>query len=82
MHLFSSEFLNHFYDCYSELILRLIAKNPTSGHISREIHNSKANMHSNVTAILQVGIYPEKSIIQKQTCTLMFLEALFIIAKT
>ena len=29
-----------------------------------------------------LGIYPDKAIIQKDTCTPMFIEALFTIAKT
>ena len=33
-------------------------------------------------AILFLGIYPEKIIIQKDTCTPMFIAALFTIAKT
>ena len=33
-------------------------------------------------AIPLPGIYPEKTIIQKDTCTSMFIEALFTIAKT
>ena len=33
-------------------------------------------------AILLLGIYPEKTIIRKDTCTPMFTEALFTIAKT
>ena len=33
-------------------------------------------------AILLLGILPEKTVIQKDTCTLMFTEALFIISKT
>ena len=33
-------------------------------------------------AIPLLGIYPEKSIIQKETCTTMFIAALFTIAKT
>ena len=33
-------------------------------------------------AIPLLGIYPEKTIIQKDTCTPMFTAALFIIAKT
>ena len=33
-------------------------------------------------AIPLLGIYPEKTIIQKDTCTPMFIAALFIIAKT
>ena len=33
-------------------------------------------------AIPLLGIYPEKTIIQKDTCTLMFIAALFTIAKT
>ena len=33
-------------------------------------------------AITLLGIYPEKSIIQKDTCTPMFIAALFTIAKT
>ena len=33
-------------------------------------------------AIPLLGIYPEKSIIQKDTCTPMFIAALFIIART
>ena len=34
------------------------------------------------TAIPLLGIYPEKTIIQKDTCTSMFIAALFIIART
>ena len=33
-------------------------------------------------AIPLLGIYPDKTIIQKDTCTLMFIAALFTIAKT
>ena len=33
-------------------------------------------------AILILGIYPEKTIIQKDTCTLMFTAALFTIARS
>ena len=33
-------------------------------------------------AISPLGIYLDKTTIQKDTCTLMFIEALFIIAKT
>ena len=33
-------------------------------------------------AIPPLGIYPEKTIIQKDTCTLMFIPALFTIART
>ena len=33
-------------------------------------------------AIPLLGIYPDKTIIQKDTCTLMFIVALFTIAKT
>ena len=33
-------------------------------------------------AIPFLGIYPEKTIIQKDTCTFMFIAALFTIAKT
>ena len=33
-------------------------------------------------AVLLLGIYPDKSIIQKDTCTTVFNEALFTIAKT
>ena len=33
-------------------------------------------------AIPLLGIYPEKTIIQKDTCTLMFIATLFTIAKT
>ena len=33
-------------------------------------------------AIPLLGIYPEKTIIQKDTCTPMFIAALFTIAKT
>ena len=32
--------------------------------------------------ILLLGIYPDKTIIQKDTCTPMFIAALFTIAKT
>ena len=34
------------------------------------------------TAIPLLGIYPEKTIIQKETCTTMFAAALFTIART
>ena len=34
------------------------------------------------TAISLLGIYPEKTIIQKDTCTSMFTAALFTITKT
>ena len=33
-------------------------------------------------AIPQLGIYPEKTIIQKESCTKMFIAALFTIART
>ena len=33
-------------------------------------------------AIPLLGIYPEKTIIQKETCTIMFIAALFTIART
>ena len=33
-------------------------------------------------AILLLGIYPEKTIIQKESCTTMFIAALFTIART
>ena len=33
-------------------------------------------------AVLLLSVYPEKSIFQKDTCTTMFIAALFIIAKT
>ena len=33
-------------------------------------------------AISLLGIYPEKTIIQKQSCTTMFIAALFTIART
>ena len=34
------------------------------------------------SAILLLGIYPNKTVIQKDTCTSMFIAALFAIAKT
>ena len=34
------------------------------------------------SAISSLGIYPEKTLIQKDTCTPMFIAALFTIAKT
>ena len=34
------------------------------------------------TAIPLLGIYPEKTIIQKESCTTMFTAALFTIART
>ena len=34
------------------------------------------------TTIPLLGIYPEKTIIQKETCTTMFIAALFTIART
>ena len=33
-------------------------------------------------AISLLGIYPEKAIIQKDTCTLMFIAVLFTVART
>ena len=33
-------------------------------------------------AIPLLGIYPEKTIVQKESCTAMFIEALFTIART
>ena len=33
-------------------------------------------------AIQLLGIYPEKTIMQKETCTTTFIEALFTIART
>ena len=36
----------------------------------------------NDPAIPLLGIYPEKTIIQKETCTTMFIAALFPIART
>ena len=33
-------------------------------------------------AIPQLGVYPEKTIIQKESCTKMFIAGLFTIAKT
>ena len=33
-------------------------------------------------AIPLLGIYPEKTIIQRETCTTMFIAALFTVAKT
>ena len=33
-------------------------------------------------AIILLGIYPEKNMIQKDTCTPVFISALFTIAKT
>ena len=44
--------------------------NPTPGHISRENSNLKRYIH------------PKKSIIQKESCTTMFIAALFTIART
>ena len=35
-----------------------------------------------VTAIPLLGIYPEKTIIQKEACTTMFIAAIFTIART
>ena len=34
------------------------------------------------TAILLLGIYPEKTIIQKESCTPTFIAALFVIARS
>ena len=39
-------------------------------------------MYKNLTTIPLPGIYPEKTIIQKDTCTPVFTVALFTIAKT
>ena len=33
-------------------------------------------------AVTLLGIYPEKTIIEKDTCTLLFIVALFTIART
>ena len=35
-----------------------------------------------ITRLLLLGIYPEKTIIQKDTCTPMFIAALFTIARS
>ena len=37
---------------------------------------------SYILAIPLLGIYPEKTIIQKDTCTLVFIAGLFTIART
>lgn len=42
----------------------------------------KLNIELPYAEISILGIYPEKSIIQKDTCILMLIAALFIIAKT
>ena len=44
---------------------------------SIEVHQKTKNR-----AIPLLGIYPDKTIIQKNTCTFMFIAALFTIAKT
>ena len=40
------------------------------------------SLKASITAIPPLGIYPEKTIIQKESCTTMFIAALFTIART
>ena len=47
----------------------------------RFLKNLKIELPYN-PAILLLGIYPEKTIIQKESCTTMFIAALFTIART
>ena len=47
----------------------------------RFLKKLKIELPSN-RAIPLLGVYPDKKVIQKDTCTPMFIEALFTIAKT
>ena len=47
-----------------------------------EVPQKTKNKLSYVPAIPLLGIYPDKPIIRKDTCTPMFIAALFAIAKT
>ena len=49
---------------------------------SMEGHQKSKNRVAYDLAISLLGIYPDKTIIQKDTCTPMFRAALFTIAKT
>ena len=53
--------------------------------IQSEVSQKEKNKYSMLPydpAIPLLGIYPEKAIIQKDTCTPMFIEELFTIART
>ena len=55
---------------------------PNQIEIYKEHHGRIREEKDTDWTISQLGIYPEKTIIQKDTCTLMFIAALFTIAKT
>ena len=57
-------------------------KFPNQIEIYKEHHSRIREEKDTDRTISQLGIYPEKTIIQKDTCTLMFMAALFTIAKT
>ena len=51
-------------------------------HYGEQYGGSSENILPYDAAIPLVGIYPDKTLIQKDTCTAMFIAALFTIAKT
>ena len=57
-------------------------KFPNQIEIYKEHHSRIREEKDTDRTVSQLGIYPEKTIIQKDTCTLMFIAALFTIAKT
>ena len=58
-------------------------KNPKQPKINTQINKLKKKIELPYDpAIPLPGIYPEKNIIQKDTCTTMFIAALFTIART
>ena len=61
--------------------LKLLGNYPTVSLIKTGPHTIKAELPYD-PAISLPGIYPDKTIIQKDTCTPMFIAALFTIAKT
>ena len=50
--------------------------------IEKKSDQGQNKMQTDDPAILLLGIYPHKTTIQKDTCTPMFTEVLFTIAKT
>ena len=54
---------------------------PLWSTVGRFLKNLKIELPDDL-AIPFLGIYPDKTIIQKDTCTPMFIAALFTIAKT
>ena len=50
-------------------------------HLVHDIHRPK-NGYKTLRRIPPLGIYPEKTIIQKESCTTVFIAALFTIART